>query len=152
MEIVPEDDRTNSAPFTFMEFTTLNEVRGMIGNVMRSVLEKFMELWSRSFDFYISLQLSHKRRHFFLQMIFPVTNHLIAEKNWKSVKEMLVEKGFSQYPLYRINHCSVHWHFVLYNPRIFALLIHTFYLLSIHIALTHCMGNHPLNYWCYYWF
>ena len=107
MEIVPEDDRTNSAPFTFMEFTTLNEVRGMIGNVMRSVLEKFMELWSRSFDFYISLQLSHKRRHFFLQMIFPVTNHLIAEKNWESVKKIFVEKGFSHYRLYRRNHCSV---------------------------------------------
>ena len=43
-KIVSEDDRTSSAPFTFMELTTLNEVRGgMIGNVMRSVLENFME-------------------------------------------------------------------------------------------------------------
>ena len=37
-KIVSEDDRTSSAPFTFMELTTLNEVRGVIGNVTRSVL------------------------------------------------------------------------------------------------------------------
>lgn len=44
VEVVPADDGTHSAPITFMEFTTLNKVRGMIGNVMRSVPEEFMEL------------------------------------------------------------------------------------------------------------
>ena len=37
-KIVSEDDRTSSAPLTFMDRTTLNEVRGVIENVMRSVL------------------------------------------------------------------------------------------------------------------
>lgn len=45
MEIFPVDDGTHSAPFTFMELTTLNFVRGNIGDVVWLVLEYGMELF-----------------------------------------------------------------------------------------------------------